>query len=260
VSRTGGGGLFGAIFKLVRFLPLIVVPRINVQPVLIEDVIEQLVAVVRAPEDFYRREIDIALPPRTLARFVQDVGLELGVKRVVLSLPVSLFEAILSAVSRVSPGFPLTAGHLQGLMYGSDITPVAGLTPFGIPGADTPTEKYLEWECRHLYRVIFQREPSLRILERYCQYHSLHPELVRQRETTELLQQGYDLEVIEYRRRVSDPWLSQKFKLLSYLSEVSPEMAQEFTKERASVVTGYLVLGLAVCRSGIKLLLNWRSR
>jgi hypothetical protein len=37
-------------------------------------------------------------------------------------------------------------------------------------------------------------------------------------------------------------------------------MAQEFTKERASVVTGYLVLGLAVCRSGIKLLLNWRSR
>lgn len=260
VGKGAAAGLFGAIRRVVKLFPVVIVPDLRVQPVLIGDLVEELIAVINNPQNFCRKEIGLALFSRSLAEFVRDIGLELGVRRWAIAFPTRGFEIILSMIVKILPKFPLTPGQLQGLSKGQLIEPRYDLTPFGIPQADTREDRFLAWECRYLLRILFDAEPSERILRRYHEYHRLNPEFLRQSDTIELLRQGRDLEVVEFRRRSGDSYLSQKFQLLSYLSEIEPTRLDDFVAKRPSLIRGYLKLGLAVLRSASRVIVNWSSR
>ncbi|PIE22542.1 MAG: hypothetical protein CSA62_11820 [Planctomycetota bacterium] len=114
-------------------------------------------------------------------------------------------------------------------------------------------------EASYLYRCLFGRAPSERIVERYADAHG-HLQLeggdeVLGADVAQIVREQLDAEAIEYYLRRRDPQnvLTRKNRTLLYLVEIEAEHYADFAEERGSLLRALPSFALAPLRSWIKL-------
>lgn len=254
-------GLFGAIFRAINALPIIPVPDgpgVRVQPVMLVDVIKAISKVISDPGKYRSQILNLALPPRSLATFAHDLSIELGLKRWIAPIPVSLTLASLRAIETVIPRFPIKGSNLQGLLCGAAVNSSDSLVQLGIKLSNigmsemiNGSDEYLSWEASHIFRKIFKMDPTPRIISRYVEAHRQVLTLKRQDliSVQDLIKQGYSIEMVERANRTEYPNISAKFMILSYLAEVDPQYSELFVLRKRSRIKGWIRLVLGVLRA-----------
>jgi hypothetical protein len=129
----------------------------------------------------------------------------------------------------------------------------------GDMGKRMPGRSRLAEEAGHLYRCLFGRSPSQRIVDRYVEAHgylqleggddALGVDMAK------IVCEGLDAEAIEFylRRRNPKNILTRKLRALLYLVEIEAEHYADFAEERGSRLRALPCFVWAPLRSWLKL-------
>lgn len=253
VSRSQPAGLFGRLAAIARWLPVIPVPhstRLQVQPILVDDVASVVMRLVTQPEPHACATIGIALPPRTLPELVRDMCWELRLRRIVLPIPLPVARFMLNGLGKLMPGSRL-ADHLAGLEGSSAIDPEQAchmtgvqLMPFGLPRANWTATDRLAWEAVTLSRHLFGRDPTRRMIHRYTDAHASITQLSEAPQATIPCcpASGLIAEALERVDRSPMCPLTVKFQALCSLAELEPAFQECFRPERPRPFAAWLSL------------------
>lgn len=274
VSRSQPAGLFGRLAAIARWLPVIAVPhaaRLQVQPILVEDVTSVVTQLVSHAAPHGSATIGIALPARSLPELVRDICWERRLHRVVIPIPLPVARSLLKLLGKLLPGLRL-AEHLAGLEGSSSIDPEqacrvtgARLIPFGLPRANWTATDRIAWEAVALSRHFFGRDPTLRMIRRYTDAHSCIAQLSEAPQATipRSPASGLIAEAIERVDRSLICPLTVKFHVLCSLAELEPAFRKCFRPERPRPLAAWLSLtahasALPLMVAGGMLAMAWR--
>lgn len=257
-------GLCGSILSLIKRSPIVPVPAgkaMQVQPVLLTDVITACLKILPHPSHYAGACYDLALPPRSLVSFTQDLCQSLHLKRLIVPVPWKFISGLLRISERLSIKLPVSRTNLEGLLASREMNSDAATTALTIElnrcleHSLKPLPKNpLHTEAQYLFSSMFGFEAPAEVLARYVaaqREHLLNGVWIN---IDAIIRNRLDIDAIEFASRRKKTILSQKMQIMCYVAEQSPSLLPQFINVNTNRIRAFIELGIAGIMSGWKLL------
>lgn len=256
-------GLIGSISRLVSCSPIIPVPTgslMHVQPILLTDVTDAAVKIIRQPTLHSQRTYDLALPPRPLSAFITQLCQSLGVRRIIIPIPWKLVDTILRCAEALPITLPLSRSNLEGLLASRTMESERSLSMLTMTLQNYPADDNSRFneistklEATLIFKAMFGFDPPTEVIHRYLT--AQRDQLLNGRwiDMNAILANRLDIEAVEFASRRNKTVLSQKIQIMCYVAEQSPALLPLFINKQTARLRAFVELGMAGVRAAWKL-------